>query len=249
MEFVQISGVGEVGSAEGMSYVVDDRDSSLTMFMPDQHTAMVTDMGAVLGSASAMRSGMTPKFTQHLTTNRMDDLGPGERILGHATHRYRLTTAGTMDVTIQGETCTKPVDAVSEMWMADDVDLMPVMQAMTKHFSAVGEVANMTQAASDAAKALPPGFPTKGTALRTVSRSTARGADGKTVPVTSTTEYVEMSQAPIPNSIFAVPSDYKVMDARKMMANLPAGVLDSSMTSTVAGMGESMKKAMCGPSR
>jgi len=241
MEFVQVSGMAEMGIVEGMTQILDDRDSSMTTVMPAQHMAMVMHLSDLLGSAPGMRAAMTPKIEPHVTSSNVEDLGPGERILGHATHRYRITTTGTMDVTIMGRTCTKRTDAVEEMWMAPDVDLMPAMQTMMKHYGTSTGVA-----APDLQQLGASGPHLKGTALRAVSRTTAADATGKAVPVTTTTEYVEMSQAPIAASVFVVPADYQIMDTRKLMAEIPAGVMDSVMAKAKADGQEGGLKNLCG---
>lgn len=241
MEFVQVSGMAEAGLVEGMTQILDDRDSSMTTVMPAQHMAMVMHLNDLLGNSPGFRAAMTPKIEPHVTSSNVEDLGAGERILGHATHRYRITTTGTIDVTIMGRTCTKRTDGVEEMWMAPDVDLMPAMQTMMKHYgSSTGAgVPDLQQLGAS-------GPHLKGTALRTVSRTAATDATGKAVPVTTTTEYVELSQAPIAASVFVVPADYQIMDTRKLMADIPAGVMDSVMAKAKVDGQEGGLKNLCG---
>lgn len=236
MEFVQVSGVPGGGMAEGMSMVLDDADSTMTMIMSSQHTAMVMGLTGMFGDVVKSGTSMAPKFAQHLTQNNIEDLGPAEKILGHATHKYRVTTAGTMDVTMMGQTCSQPMDAVMEMWIAPDVDLGPAMQSMGKHFGTVLGMGDIMDGITGLTSKLP-----KGTPLRTISKTNRAGS----VPVTSTVEYVELSQAPIPASAFAVPSDYQTMDMRKMMADVPAGMLDSAMASGAAKGREASTNPMC----
>jgi hypothetical protein len=57
-----------------------------------------------------------------------------------------------------------------------------------------------------------------------------------------------MSQAPIAASVFAVPADYQIMDMRRLMADIPAGVMDSAMAKAKADGQESSLKNMCGGS-
>lgn len=241
LEFVQVSGMGGASTAEGMAQILDDADSSMTMMMPAQHTAMVMHLNEMLGNMPGMRTGMTPKIVSHVTSSSTEDLGAGERILGHATHRYRVTTAGTMDLTLMGRTCTRTIDAVTDRWMATDVDLLPAMMTMVKHFQSVAGLGDVFGDVSGHSTS-----ELKGTALRTVSRTTATDAKGKVVPVTSTAEYVEMSQAPIAASVFAVPADYQTMDMRKMMADMPAGMMDSAMAKAGAQQQEHSANTLCG---
>jgi hypothetical protein len=240
MEFVQVSGMAGAAAAEGMVQILDDRDSSMAMLMPGQHMVMVMHLSEMLGNMPGIRAQMMPKIEQHLTANRTEDLGAGERILGHATHRYRVTQAGTMDVTVAGRTCTRKIDSVNELWMAPDVDLMPTMRTMMKHYdSALG----VGTGASDVRAA---GSDLKGTALRTITKSAGLDAQGRAITVTSTIEFVEMSQAPISASVFTLPADYQTMDMGKMMADIPAGVMDSVMAQQASKGQNVTQNAICG---
>jgi hypothetical protein len=240
MEFVQVSGMATAAAAEGMVQILDDRDSSMTMVMPGQHMAMVMHLSETLGNMPGMSAQMMPKVEQHITSNRTEDLGAGERILGHATHRYRVTQAGTMDVTVAGRTCTRKIDSVNELWLAPDVDLAPAMRTVMKHYgSAIG-------AGTGASDIRAVGSDLKGTALRTITKSAGLDAQGHPIAVTSTIEFVEMSQAPISASVFAVPADYQSMDMRKIMADIPAGMMDSVMAQQASKSENATQKAICG---
>src|SRR5665213_2577379 len=112
MEFVQVSGSSSMASIEGMYQVFDGVDSTMTMVMPSQH--MVTVMGLSMMQLPALSA--KPAIATHLTRSDLEDLGAGERISGHATRHVRMTTAGTMDMTIMGQTCTQRLESVSDMW-------------------------------------------------------------------------------------------------------------------------------------
>ena len=217
MEIVQVSGSAATNDAEGMYTVVNDADSTITSVMPSQHLATVMGLTSTLG----LGSGAAPKTEEHLTKNKLEDMGAGERILGHATHRYRTTTAGTLDITIMGQTCTKPFDGVTEMWMASDVDLQPAMSATLKHFGA-GQLEDLEKRLRAAPTARP-----QGTALRTVSKIDQHDEAGNPITVTTTMEFVELEHGPMAASAFDVPPDYKTMDMRTMLRNIPPGMLDS----------------------
>jgi len=128
LEFVQMSGFAGAQSIEGTYTILDTVDSTMTSVMPAQHMATVMGLGFLDPSKTGFALG-----EQHLTRSNLEDLGDGEVILGHATHHYRLTTAGTGDVTMMGQTCRTRLDAVSEMWIAPDVDFGPELEASMKH--------------------------------------------------------------------------------------------------------------------
>jgi Domain of unknown function (DUF4412) len=234
MEFLQVSNMRDAAGAEGMYQIMNSADSTMTMVMPNNKMATVMNVAGMFAGRDA-----TPRIATHMTKSQTEDLGAGDKILGHATHHIRVTSEGTIDVTMFGQSCTGNLSSVSEMWVAPDVDLRAAMEATSKTMStAFGFGDDITPALSTFR--LPSGTP-----LRTVSKATRLNAQGRSVTVTTTTEYVELAKGPLDPSLFAVPSDYHVMDMRHMMADLPAGMLDSAMNAGVAQGASSTTKAMC----
>ncbi|MDB4875333.1 MAG: hypothetical protein JWM41_1779 [Gemmatimonadetes bacterium] len=233
-EYVQISGnSGEARGAEGLYTIMNDADSTMTTVMPSQRLASITNPSAMFGT---IRPAM-PSVKRHVATSGIEDVGDGGFILGHATHHYRVTTTGAIEVTLDGQACTRDVGGVSDTWIAPDVDLDPAMKLTLGHFSAVLGSEAIAQSISDAATGLP-----KGLALRTISKHTEADAHGVPRTVTTTTEYVELSRAPIDVAVFRVPADYKVMDMRKLSARMPPELLDSIMSSRPSPAAD----ALCG---
>jgi hypothetical protein len=223
MEYVQVSGsAGEARGAEGLYTIMNDADSTMTMVMPSQRLASITNPSAMFGT---IRPAM-PSVKRHVTISGIEDVGDGGLILGHATHHYRVTTTGVVEMMMDGQTCTKDVGGVSDTWIAPDVDLDPAMKLTLGHFSPLVGSEAIAQSISDAATGLP-----KGLALRTISKHTEADAHGVPRTVTTTTEYVELSRAPIDVAVFRVPADYKVMDMRKLSARMPPELLDSIVSS------------------
>lgn len=232
MELVQISGGGRTNDAEGSYSIVNDMDTTLTSVMPTQHTAIVMSLGGMFSAGAAMR----PTMKSHVTTSAMEDLGSGEKILGHATRHFRYSTAGTIDITIMGQSCSQRVDGTTEVWVAPDVDLLPAMSAAAKHFGGMSGVDALGEQLESGPK-----LPIKGATLRTISINRNLDSAGHTTTVTSTMEFVELQHGPLDAALFTTPSDYKVMDMREMMKQLPAGMLDSAMKGMGANVGNLCK--------
>jgi hypothetical protein len=213
-----------MGSIEGTYQLFDSVDSTMTTVMPSSRSAMV--MG--LSIMQMLPASSMPSMAMHTTRSDLEDLGAGEHISGHATHHVRVTTDGTMDITLMGQTCSQSMASVSDMWIAPDVDFGKASAA----FSAKLEGLTGTKSPSIEQSGVQHAALPKGTALRTVSRSTRPDANGVPITVTTTVEIVELSQQPINAAAFTVPSDFRTTDTRKLMANLPPGMLDSVMTAT-----------------
>ena len=236
MEFVQLSGYSSPISIEGMYMIIDVVDSTMTSVMPSQHTAMIMGLGP--------RTGMTPPIVsadQKLTRSDIEDLGDGGQVHGHATRHYRLTTAGTLTMSFGAEKCSSmPIDGVTDMWIAPDVDLGPAAAAAANQLSAMGGTGTTPTQGAVAAK-MP-----KGTPLKSISTRAATDPAGRARTITTTTEIVDFSHTNLDPSLFAVPSDLQTTDMRKLIANVPAGVLDSINTAN-AGTANSATRHICPP--
>lgn len=235
MEFVQISNLAEAGSAEGMFQIMNSSDSTMTMVMPAQRMATVMNVGGMLTGRD-----LTPKIATHMTKSQVEDLGAGEKILGHATRHMRVTSEGTIDVTFHGQSCTGSANSVAEMWIAPDVDMRGATEATAKVLTGAFGANDIAPGTTSGAQPLP-----SGTTLRSISKSTRVNAKGQPITVTTTMEFVELAHGPVDPSLFVVPSEYHLMDMRKMMAEMPAGTLDSAANAGMELGAAASLKAMC----
>jgi hypothetical protein len=226
MEFVQMAGSANRATQgidiSGMYMIMNDADSSYSMVMPSQR------MATIMPSPSLMLPDRAkPSVDVNSTTRSIEDLGPGEKILGHATHRYRVQTTGSVTMRLgDGEECTRATDGETEMWIAPDLDIRPAMASMLSHYG--GLAPDVTASGSSA---LP-----KGLALRSKTRHQAVLPTGESRVIETTVEYVELSNAPLDASVFSIPADYHVMDMRKEMPDIlaKAGDLVSASAATHA---------------
>ena len=236
METVQVSGMGSaLDGAEGTYTLMDSGDSTMTLIMPSQKMASVMAMPPTLGAAVTMQMN---RHNDKKST--IEDLGPGEHLLGHATERYHVTTAGSVEITSAGQTCTRSISGTSDLWIAPDVDFHATVTAMRQHL-APGAVEGLLSETGEPGITMP-----KGAALRSINRTTQTDATGTTHTLTMTMDIVELTHGPVSDALFAIPDGYKTMDMRKLMAKLPAGLMDSL---TAAAAEKAPAVNLCGGSR
>lgn len=199
--------------------IFNNEDSTMLTVTPAQRIVMV------MPHLDAF--GITQSVTENYTTHTVEDLGSGESILGHATRRYRVTTAGTREITMMGKTCSSPIDAVTEHWIAPDLDISAISDALRNQLAT-----NLRPNVDVKRTGIPATLP-KGTALRMLMTSRHTTADGNPITLTTSLEVVELAQGPIADSVFTPPADYRVMDVREMMKHLPPGSMNSAIASTL----------------
>jgi hypothetical protein len=225
------------GVAEGMYVLMNESDSTMATVMPAQKLAMIMNM------KMALMTRMIPKFSvKDGARSVVKDLGAGERLIGHPTHRYLVTQAATLVVTLSGQTCERSMDSVSELWVATDLDASPVQDSVLSRVAGIsGAGGGMLEQLSALRKDYP-----KGTPLRTVVKSTSPGADGTAVTVTVTSETTEATHGPVDPAVFALPTGYTTMDTRPMLSTMTPEALES-MANAAGGPGSSgVMKAYCG---
>jgi len=214
MDDLPMSG-SAAGTAGGVYRIFNRADHTLTTVDSLHHMATVMGFTSLLGP----NSDLAPKFVPHVTKHEFEDLGAGEKILGHATRHVRVTTIGTFEITMMGQTCKGPWNEVKETWVAPDVDL----QTDVDPYGSIIALDSIEGQLGLADKNMP-----KGAALRTIERSVEPDSTGKPDTVTSTSEVVDLTFGPLDASIFAVPADFQTLDLRS------AGMMDSTTKANMA---------------
>jgi hypothetical protein len=225
---------GPIGEAVAGTYSIIDRgDSTMTMVMPKQRMAMVTNLRAMFpAGAQTLRMGAT-----HIKTSRTEALGAGEPIDGFETQHMRVTSSGTNDFSVGDQMCSKPFNTVMEMWVAPALDLKGAALALQDALGSAG-LPRMTDARPDDSAAPGAG----GAPLRMLMRATERDAKGHELTVTTTMEITELRQEAIDDAEFAVPAGYRRMKMDGMLGGMATGV----MSGAVRDVNEKLLKTMCG---
>jgi hypothetical protein len=199
-------------AAGGMYSVANSADTSQMAVMPQLR--MVT-IGPLVSFAT-----LGPDFGKmavtDVTKDIIEDLGPGEPLLGLETRHYRISRAGTLTTTRAGRSCPEKVDGVEDMWIATDEAARAEMRSAERRTDAMFGMSrsdgdSWMEVFDAAAKNRPP----RGLILRSERRSNRVGVNAKPDTVAFyTTEYTELSSAPIDSMLFAVPAGFRVRDAR-----------------------------------
>jgi hypothetical protein len=206
------------GQKKGTYMVLDADRSEMIMVSPEEKTAMVMDP-TMLGSA-LNAIGQTRLVRMEVSGVKADveKLGPGERILGHATTKYRITREHVMEMSVLGRKNRTSHRSVTEAWYANDQFIEDrVFDQWAKNFTG-----NLNGIGGDAFKKLmeaEQNLP-KGIVLKQVMHSVDTDDKGKPVETTFTMEMQELQKASLDASLFQVPEGYKVHDMKTQMAEL-----------------------------
>jgi hypothetical protein len=224
----QLARIDYVRAPQGMkrgSYIILDAEQGLmTMVSPSDKTAMLLPVGGLTSMLGAMGAQGLVKMDVSDVSVSVQDLGSGELILGHPTHRHLLKQSMTTSVSIMGMKRTSRSVTDTEMWIATDIPAaqIRVFEEFGRNFaqsSGIGALGGegLQQLQAELQSKVPRGFPLKQVA------TTVTDPDGKATTSTTTTEVKEFQQASIDEAIFVVPADYKVTDMRKASDSLSQG--------------------------
>jgi TonB family protein len=197
----------------GSVMLFDLAEHTSTLVFPQRRSATVTGAFAAGMVPMPLRLDVlgTPKVS-------VQNLGAGEDILGHRTQRYRVSTSFVLRVTMGAHSCSRSTNSEAETWTTTDADIHPTLQEMSMHmldFQSIPGDAIEKLAALRADRV-------KGFTLRSVSKQSTSGPDGRARTVTSSMQVTELARGPIEQAAFAIPEGYMTTDMREQFARLRA---------------------------
>jgi hypothetical protein len=162
---------------------------------------------AMMEGMQKMLEGMGGSMTMDTSGTRvtLDSLGPGPAIDGHPTLTYRLTTAMRMTMSMMGERRVIDNQSTQELQVATDLGDLAYVASMNR-FAEITQAMGFPKAAFENLAAMRRrmhGFP-----LRAATHITS-SANGMTRTVVQTIETRNVKRLPVPDSLFAIPADYK----------------------------------------
>jgi Domain of unknown function (DUF4412) len=204
------------GAASPRGYMLLDANGrKFTMVNTVEKKAVVMDpsgIGDALGGLG--KTGLVKMDITDYTVN-VEDLGAGDRILGHPTHRYRISRSYSAKVKIAFISRSSRNQSVSEVSLTPDFINDPAFQLFAEHFAnrLQGSGSSMQQMI-EANRKVPKGFP-----MRSVETATSTDDKGHASTSTTTSEVTELVRANLDAADFQVPPGYEVADLGATMAD------------------------------
>lgn len=195
------------GGIRTPTMISDDSAHTTIAILDNVRSAMLTPVGSTV-TVSAANDSTSRFIVAPVMTTR--DLGAGESILGHPTHKYSVALSYVAQTTFFGSPCKKTVNSVETIWAATDLQKVEQLRKYVRESRpAAGEfgpVNDSLQRLNLHRERL-----VNGLILRSQLVRIKPGAGGATTKVTMTTEVLELAHGPIPRSMFVVPADYKML--------------------------------------
>lgn len=200
----QLAGRGGGGRGAEMAagaYMLLQADGKFAMILPAAGMGMTMDVAGMFGGRGRGGMGGTPAVTDLSVS--VEDLGAGESMLGHSTHKYRVHTKFTQNTNMMGQATTANHDDSSDLWMT--TDFPGAEEAFARLGSTFGSRGGSE--VSDAVRSkLPKGVPLKIVATVKTERDNT----------VTTMETTEIKKTAFQASDFEVPSGIQIMDLGAM---------------------------------
>jgi hypothetical protein len=185
------------------------RDGGKEIFFlnPDEKQYLSIKPIAMMEGMQKMLEGMGGSMSIDTSGTRvtLDSVGPGPVIDGHPTLTYRLTTSMKMTMSMMGQRQVVDGQSTQEIQTATDLGDFSDVPGVNR-FAELSESMGFTKGYFDQLVAMRRkmhGFP-----LRTEMHTTS-SANGMTRTIVQTIETRNVKRVPVPDSLFAIPADYK----------------------------------------
>lgn len=206
-------------------YIIMDAEANkLIMVSPKEKKAMSMDPAAMGSMLGAMGQSGLVKMEVNNVKLEVEDLGGGERMLGKATHRYRVTRSHDLAVRVMGMNRESHHESVTEVWLTGDFAGERAFEAFGRQFANRASSGGAMAKLMDAEKKVPQGFP-----MKTVMQSKETDAKGKVTTTTTTMEVMELVRAIIDASVFDVPPGYDIVDFGAQMKDAKSAMDESKI--------------------
>lgn len=212
---VEFSAAMAPGMTAGTYALMDAGSATMTLVMPAKKEAMTMSPGGMASSMQGMAGMM--KMTVTDTSSKMEDLGDGERVLGFATRKFRVTTGYTMNVSMMGTTTSMRTEntsvvQVSEAVGALDAGFTTFGASFARNFGAEAAMAGTGFEQLKALSSLQPkGFPL------VMEQETRMIRAGDTTQTKTSWRMTELARGGVQPSDLTLPEGYTVTDLAAMM--------------------------------
>jgi hypothetical protein len=188
--------------------IMRDGGKQMVFLNPDQKQYFSMNLLEMMEGMQKMLASMGGSMTVDTSVARisLDTLGPGPAIDGHPTLTYRLTAVMRMTMSMMGEGNVIDAKSTQEIQTATDLGDFSDLNVGVNRFAELSQSIGFPKGYVDKLAATTKkmrGFP-----LRTVKHSTT-SANGMTRTAVETTETTNIKRVSVPDSLFAIPGDYK----------------------------------------
>lgn len=239
IEIVDAGAAGGTGmfGGKGTYFIVKGGGKEMFLVDPSQKQYMAWDMANLMGGLSKMMGAMGGMIKMEMSDIHIEahDMGAGEMIQGYPTHHMRMVQNYTMTATVFGRSSKTTTATTTDTYLSPTLRIANPFVSNSQQMSMASDIFNnpdyKTQMMAAQAR-----MPKGAIPLKTVTTSISTDSKGKQETTISTMEMINFHAAKIPESAFAIPSDYALVQ-------MPG----TNATATGNGDGNGKEAGVAGP--
>ncbi|MEO8193333.1 MAG: hypothetical protein ABI681_05745 [Gemmatimonadales bacterium] len=225
------AGGSEAFGGKGSYFIVKDGGREMLLVDPKEKQYMKWDIANMFAGMSKVLNAVGGLVKLQISDIKIDaqDLGAGESVQGYPTRHIRMVQNYTMTAKVFGRSNTSRSESTTDYYFAPSLRIAnpfvsnSQQMAMMSQFDMFNNPDYKSQMAAAHAK-----LPKTGVPLKTVTTTVTTDEKGKQETSVATMEMVNFQRANVPASVFAVPSDYKMIEMPDLNAAIAAGPKDKT---------------------
>jgi hypothetical protein len=228
LEILDASGAGgsEVFGNKGSYFIVKDGGKEMLLVDPGAKQYMKWDIATMFAGMSKVLNAVGNLVKMQISDIKIDaqDLGAGETVQGYPTRHVRMVQNYTVSASMFGKKSTSRSETTTDYYFAPSLKIAnpfvtnSAQMAMLAQFDMFKNPDYQRQYEAANAK-----LPKTGVPLKTVTTTVTTDEKGKAETSTTIMEMVNFQASNVPASVFAIPSDYKMIEMPNLNSSVAAG--------------------------
>ncbi len=213
------AGAGGMFGGKDSYFIVKGGGKEMFLVDPSQKQYMAWDIAGMLGGLSKMMGAMGGMVKMQMSDIHIDaqDMGAGESVQGYPTRHMRMVQNYVMTATVFGRSSKTTTATTTDYYLSPTLKIANPFVSNSQQMAMASDLFNnpdfKTQMSAAMAK-----MPKGSVPLKTVTTAISTDSKGKQETTISTMEMLNMHTGNVPASVFAIPSDYALVQMPSMTA-------------------------------
>jgi hypothetical protein len=219
LEIIDAGAAGSTGmfGGKGSYFIVKGGGKEMFLVDPSAKQYMAWDMVNLVSGLGKMMGAMGGMMKMEMSDIHIDahDLGAGPTIQGYPTHHMQMVQNYTMTTTVFGRSSKTISATTTDSYLSPTLKIANPFTSNSEQFAGAADMFNNPDFKKQlmAAQAK---MPKNAIPLKSVSTTVSTDSKGKQETTISTMEMTNFKAGNIPASVFAIPSDYTLVQMPNM---------------------------------
>ncbi|HEX2723391.1 MAG TPA: hypothetical protein VHM24_10760 [Gemmatimonadaceae bacterium] len=229
LEAASSAGGEQAFGGKGTYFIVKDGGKEMLLVNPAEKSYMKWDMQAMFAGIGKVVNAVGGLVKLQMSDVRIDarDLGAGESVQGYPTKHIQVIQNYTMTAKVFGKTSASKSETTTDYYFAPSLRIANPFMSNSQQMAMMSQLDmfNNPEYKSQMSAAMAK-IPKTGVPLKTVTTTVTTDEKGKKESNVTVMEMVNFKASNIPQSTFAIPSGYTMVEMPNMSASMASGGSD-----------------------